>query len=55
LSNFYDRGFFASEGWDPVTGLGNPNFPPLLELAMNAAIDKVNYKKYSTIFLDIFI
>jgi len=40
LSDYYDRGFYASEGWDPVTGLGNPNFPALLELAMEAALSK---------------
>lgn len=38
LSEYYDRGFFAAPGWDPVTGLGNPNFPPLLEAAMTAAL-----------------
>lgn len=38
LSEYYDRGFYAAVGWDPVTGLGNPNFPPLLELAMDAAL-----------------
>lgn len=25
------RGFTATSGWDPVTGLGTPNFPVLLE------------------------
>jgi len=25
-------GFTAVEGWDPVTGLGTPNFPKMLEL-----------------------
>ena len=27
------RGFPATKGWDPVTGLGAPNFPALLALA----------------------
>ena len=27
--------FKAGEGWDPVTGLGTPNYPKLLELFMN--------------------
>lgn len=40
LSNFYDRGFYAEKGWDPVTGLGNPNFPPLVELAIKVATEK---------------
>ncbi|TFK81108.1 hypothetical protein K466DRAFT_558323, partial [Polyporus arcularius HHB13444] len=26
------RGFSAVEGWDPVTGLGTPNFDKLLSL-----------------------
>lgn len=26
-------GFYASEGWDPVTGMGTPNFPKLKALA----------------------
>ena len=25
-------GFFAATGWDPVTGLGTPNYPAMLEL-----------------------
>ncbi|KAH9883818.1 subtilisin-like protein [Xylariomycetidae sp. FL2044] len=28
-------GFVAAEGWDPVTGLGSPNFPKLLEVLMD--------------------
>ncbi|KAI0896255.1 Pro-kumamolisin, activation domain-containing protein [Annulohypoxylon nitens] len=28
-------GFIASEGWDPVTGLGSPNFPAMMDLWMN--------------------
>lgn len=27
-------GFFAGSGWDPVTGLGTPNYPALLEVFM---------------------
>lgn len=27
-------GFEAVEGWDPVTGLGSPNYPKMLELFM---------------------
>ncbi|CAG8978104.1 hypothetical protein HYALB_00000777 [Hymenoscyphus albidus] len=27
-------GFLADKGWDPVTGLGSPNFPLLLDLLM---------------------
>ncbi|KAK5115323.1 hypothetical protein LTR62_001523 [Meristemomyces frigidus] len=26
------RGFSAAKGWDPVTGLGTPNYPAMLEL-----------------------
>ncbi|KAL2255855.1 hypothetical protein VTK26DRAFT_2608 [Humicola hyalothermophila] len=29
------KGFEATEGWDPVTGLGTPIFPKLLELFMS--------------------
>jgi tripeptidyl-peptidase-1 len=28
-------GFCASPGWDPVTGLGTPNFPQLLQLFLS--------------------
>ena len=28
-------GFFASEGWDPVTGLGTPNYPAMFNLFMS--------------------
>ena len=27
--------FEAVEGWDPVTGLGTPNYPKLLDVFMN--------------------
>jgi tripeptidyl-peptidase-1 len=26
------KGFTAVEGWDPVTGLGTPNFPAMVDL-----------------------
>jgi tripeptidyl-peptidase I len=29
------EGFAAVEGWDPVTGLGTPNFPRMLEIFMS--------------------
>jgi tripeptidyl-peptidase-1 len=29
------NGFSAAKGWDPVTGLGTPNFPALLDLFMS--------------------
>jgi tripeptidyl-peptidase-1 len=32
--NCNTTGFLAAEGWDPVTGLGTPNFPALLDLFM---------------------
>ena len=28
-------GFSAVEGWDPVTGLGTPNYPKMLEYFMS--------------------
>ncbi|KAJ5273032.1 hypothetical protein N7478_008157 [Penicillium angulare] len=28
-------GFYAAEGWDPVTGLGSPNYPALLKVFMD--------------------
>lgn len=30
------NGFTAAKGWDPVTGLGTPNYPKLLEVFLNA-------------------
>ncbi len=29
------QGFSASRGWDPVTGLGTPNYPKMLELFLS--------------------
>ena len=29
------EGFVASPGWDPVTGLGTPNYPAMLALYMS--------------------
>lgn len=29
------NGFSASTGWDPVTGLGTPNYPAMLKLFMS--------------------
>ena len=31
-----DRGFYALEGWDPVTGCGTPNYPALVEAALKS-------------------
>jgi tripeptidyl-peptidase I len=31
----HSDGFNATEGWDPVTGLGTPNFPAMLEMFMS--------------------
>jgi tripeptidyl-peptidase-1 len=28
------KGFESVQGWDPVTGLGTPNFPAMLDLFM---------------------
>ncbi|XP_046853613.1 tripeptidyl-peptidase 1-like [Xenia sp. Carnegie-2017] len=36
-----DRGFYAFEGWDPVTGCGTPNYPALAKAAMEAVSDHV--------------
>jgi tripeptidyl-peptidase I len=33
-------GFEAVEGWDPVTGLGTPNYPALLQLWLGDAYKK---------------
>lgn len=27
-------GFFAAQGWDPITGNGTPNYPKMLEAAL---------------------
>ncbi|WPH04960.1 Aorsin [Acrodontium crateriforme] len=32
--NCGSSGFYASKGWDPVTGLGTPSYPRMLELFM---------------------
>ncbi len=29
-----DGGFEAGSGWDPVTGLGTPDYPKLLEMLL---------------------
>ena len=31
----YDTGFYATTGWDPVTGSGSPNFPALVKAALS--------------------
>jgi len=31
----HDRGFYATTGWDPVTGSGTPNFPALVKAALS--------------------
>ena len=28
-------GFYAQKGWDPVTGLGTPNYPAMLKLFLS--------------------
>lgn len=33
----FKKGFYATKGWDPVTGLGTPDYPHILAAAMNAA------------------
>ena len=30
-----DTGFYATTGWDPVTGSGTPNFPAMVKAALN--------------------
>ena len=30
-----DIGFYATTGWDPVTGCGTPNFPAMIKAAVN--------------------
>lgn len=29
------KGFNATEGWDPISGLGTPNYPDMLEWSMS--------------------
>jgi tripeptidyl-peptidase-1 len=29
------QGFECSKGWDPITGLGSPNYPAMLDYIMN--------------------
>lgn len=31
------KGFYATTGWDPVTGLGTPNYPAIKAAALAAA------------------
>lgn len=31
----HDTGFYATTGWDPVTGSGSPNFPALVKAALS--------------------
>ncbi len=38
-----DRGFYALEGWDPVTGCGTPNYPALVEAALKAGNHYITY------------
>lgn len=33
--NCYSSGFTAVKGWDPITGLGTPNYPRMLELFLS--------------------
>lgn len=30
-----DEGFQATEGWDPMTGLGTPNYPKMHDVFMS--------------------
>ena len=38
-----DRGFYALDGWDPVTGCGTPNYPALVEAALTAGNEDISY------------
>lgn len=38
-----DRGFYAMQGWDPVTGCGTPNYPTLVEAALKVVQHRVTY------------
>merc|ERR1712050_153372 len=39
--NHLQYGFTCAKGWDPVTGLGTPNFPKLLEAAMKVSTAEI--------------
>jgi len=41
-SNPYQKcdGFYATTGWDPVTGLGTPIYPKMLDYALSAYIQR---------------
>ena len=38
-----DRGFYALNGWDPVTGCGTPNYPALAKAALKAGLPYISY------------
>ena len=39
LVHLFSHGFYAAKGWDPITGVGTPNYPALLKAAMDSAVD----------------